>query len=63
MSVVGVQEIKAISVDGLEDPETGIQYWGIATKQPDGTWRCLANVNDHLCVVEVNIKFLEVQKP
>ena len=33
-----------------------ISYIGKATKQLDGSWRCLANVDGKLCLVEVKIK-------
>jgi hypothetical protein len=50
-----------VLVDGERDRRyPGIQYWGKATRQPDGTYRCLANVEGSLCVVEVNIKPMDV---
>ena len=33
-----------------------ISYIGKATKQLDGSWRCLANVGGKLCLVEIKIK-------
>jgi len=43
-------------VDGMVDRKReGISYIGQATKQFDGTWRCLANVGGMLCLVEVKI--------
>lgn len=41
-------------VDGHMD-KSGITYLGIATRQPDGTWHCLANVGGALCRVEVTL--------
>lgn len=34
-----------------------VTYIGKARRQDDGTWKCLANVNGQLCVVEVSITF------
>jgi hypothetical protein len=45
-----------VDVDGILD-EKGFEYIGKATKQPDGSWQCLANVGGALCRVEVNIAF------
>jgi hypothetical protein len=45
------------NVDKIQDknhPE--ISYIGIATQMGDGSWRCLANIGDMLCIVEVQIK-------
>ncbi len=41
-------------VDGRID-RRGIRYLGIATRQPDGTWQCLADVGGALCRVEVTL--------
>lgn len=52
----GFEDGNVVSVDGLRDqkhPE--IHYWGKATKQPDGTWQCLANVGGVLALVEVSL--------
>jgi hypothetical protein len=39
-------------------------YLGDATRQDDGTWRCLASVPGHgLCLVEVNLTFAPEPKP
>ena len=47
-----------IDVDGHVDLR-GIEYIGKATRQPDGTWRCLAKIphgaDTALCVVECKI--------
>jgi hypothetical protein len=51
---MGAIEIKEIDVDGHVD-ERGIRYLGKATRMPDGTWRCLADVLGALCLVEVTI--------
>ena len=45
-----------LDVDGMADPNHNITYIGKATKMEDGTWRCLANVEGALCLVEVNIR-------
>jgi hypothetical protein len=52
---VAVVELKELDVDGTEVKE-GVILMGKATRQPDGTWRCLANVFGSLCVVEISIK-------
>jgi hypothetical protein len=44
---------ETVDVDGIED--RGIQYWGKATKQPNGKWHAYANINGNLCVVECSI--------
>jgi hypothetical protein len=45
-----------VDVDKMIDHRhPGIQYWGKAKRQLDGTYRCLANVEGSLCVVEVKI--------
>jgi hypothetical protein len=44
-----------ISVDGLIDERRGIVYIGDARRQPDGSWICLANVQDNLCLVEIDV--------
>ncbi len=46
-----------VTVDGMRDPKRPeIRYVGIAARQPDGTWRCLAIIGDGLlCSVEVKI--------
>jgi hypothetical protein len=43
-----------VNVDGYIDT-LGTVYLGVATKQEDGTWQCLANVAGALCLVEVKI--------
>lgn len=45
-----------VDVDGLMDRK-GVVYIGKAKRQPDGTYRCLANVGGALCIVEVTITF------
>ena len=44
-----------VDVDGRVCATSGIEYIGKAHRQPDGTWRCLANVGGALCLVEVKI--------
>jgi len=48
-------EPKELDVDGYIDAK-GIRYLGKATKQPDGTWRCLADIAGALVLVQVKIK-------
>lgn len=49
-----------VTVDGMRDPRyPGIEYWGKATRQDDGTYRCYANVEGALCVVEVTLKLVD----
>ncbi len=43
-----------ILVDGLETGE-GVQLWGRAQRQADGTYQCLANVHGCLCRVELKV--------
>lgn len=43
-----------VDLDGHIDAK-GIQYIGKASRQPDGTWLCLANVGGALCRVEVKL--------
>ena len=43
-----------VDVDGMVDTK-GVRCIGNATRQIDGTWRCLANVGGALCIVEVSI--------
>lgn len=45
-----------VDINGVEDPKHHIKYIGKATQMEDGTWRCMANVEGNLCLVEVNIK-------
>lgn len=46
-----------VDVDGVVDAKDGvqIQYWGKATRQPDGTYHAIANVDGSLCRVECRI--------
>lgn len=50
-----------VVVDGLVDSkgEFTIEYWGVARRQPDGKYRCYANISGVLCAVEVGIKLLK----
>ena len=41
----------------------GIQYLGIARRQTNGLYKCLANVAGALCVVEVRINFDDLLEP
>jgi hypothetical protein len=56
---------ETIDVDGVIDERTRdrdgwghVQFIGKATRQPDGTWRVLANVGGTLCVVECSLRQL-----
>jgi hypothetical protein len=48
-----------VPVDGLTDGP-GIEYWGIAKRQLDGTYQCLANVHGSLCRVEIRLRRLDM---
>lgn len=48
--------IPTFDLDGYIDKK-GIRYIGEATRQEDGTWRCLAVVDGALCIVEVLITY------
>ena len=51
---------ETVTVDGMYDPKhPEIQYWGKASRQADGRYKCYANVGGLLCVVEVSIRFSE----
>ena len=47
---------KEMNVDGMIDRGGRIRFLGKATRQPDGTWRCLAEVEGTFCVVEVRMR-------
>lgn len=47
-----------LEVDGIVTP-SGAKLWGVAKKQEDGTWRCLAEVGGTLCSVEISISDAE----
>lgn len=47
----------SVSVDGMRDDVRGVECWGRATLQWNGTWHCYANVNGSLCIVEVKLNF------
>ncbi len=47
-----------IDLDGRYDSRTdAIRYMGMATRQPSGLYRVLANVGGALCIVEVTLHF------
>lgn len=46
---------RRVNVDGYYDEKTGVHYIGEAQETIDGFWRCLADVNGALCVVECNV--------
>jgi len=50
-----------IPVDGLT-PHPEVTLWGKATRQPDGTYQCFANVAGLLCRVEVKIGAADATK-
>jgi len=46
-----------INVHNMMDRKhEAIRYIGEATKQFDGTWRCLADIGGMLCLVEVKVR-------
>lgn len=45
-----------VDVDGRVDSK-GVVYVGKAKRQPDGTWRALADVGGALCLVECTVTF------
>ena len=49
---------EAVDLSGVFDEKTGIAYLGKAraVKYSKGRYRCLANVNGMLCVVEVTLR-------
>ena len=51
---MGGISLTEIDVDGHVD-DRGIRYLGKASKQPDGTWRCLAEIHGALYVVEIKV--------
>lgn len=51
-----VSDFTEFDIDGHIDAK-GIRYIGRATKMPDGTWRCLADVLGRLRCVEIYITF------
>lgn len=51
-----------VDLDGHVDLR-GVEYIGNASRQPDGTWRCLAKVGTALCVVECRITFQPPSAP
>ncbi len=53
---------RQVSVDGMTSPDGQggiIEYIGNATEQPDGKFRCLANIHGTLSIVEVDLTFPE----
>jgi hypothetical protein len=61
-SLTSIHLSNQITVDGIKDSKRDITYIGNATKMEDGTWRCLANVEGQLAVVEVSINFNKEKK-
>lgn len=55
MQEVTFDDVTDIDLDGHVD-KRGVEYFGQARRQPDGTWRCLACVCGCLCVVEVRVR-------
>ena len=45
-----------VDVDGMLDRKNGVRFLGLATLMGHGTWRCLADVQGALCLVEVKIR-------
>lgn len=51
-----------VDVDGRYCENTlhgDVKLLGKASLQPDGKWRCLANVAGSLCLVQVSLRFEE----
>lgn len=48
-----------LDVDGMEDSR-GVRFFGKASLQPNGKWRCLADVWGNLCIVEATVTFGDV---
>lgn len=44
-----------VDLDGYFDCDKGIHYVGVARRQLNGSYRCLAIVEEALCIVEVSI--------
>lgn len=44
-------------IDGRVDKKFGIRYIGKARLQQNGKWRCLADINGALCLVEISLRF------
>lgn len=52
---------EVVVVDGLRDEARNITFWGKAVRK-EGEWICYANVDGALCIVAVDITFLEESK-
>lgn len=50
---------EVVDVNGIIDDKTGHEYIGNAYRQPDGMYRCLANVNGTLARVEVSLRKMD----
>ncbi len=48
------KRVTEIDLDGHVDAR-GVRYLGRAKKMDDGTWRCVADVDGSMCLVEVKI--------
>lgn len=53
-------DVLEIDVDGKVDAK-GVRFVGKARRQPDGTWRALADVGGALCLVECTVTAWPVQ--
>lgn len=56
VEVIANASSTAIDVDNAVDVATGIRYIGTARRGFDGRWRCLAQVSQALCIVEVSVR-------
>jgi len=54
-------EITEIDLDGRID-EKGVRYLGKATRRRDGQWVCLADVDGYLCMVEIRVRPVLVER-
>lgn len=46
---------RTICIEGRIDESRQIRYLGEATQMFDGTWRCLAEVQGCLCLVQITL--------
>lgn len=51
-----------VDVEGHVD-EHGFRYFGKATLQASGMWKCLADIGGMLCIVEVKLTFPQGRCP
>lgn len=56
--------VVAIDLTGLHERvgDGDVQYRGVATRQPNGMWHCIAIVGQSLCRVEISIVLPDGEK-